>query len=144
MANSVLLWLLAATMSPPPQVELVKLSLLDKPARPFTMTVDIFNGNLAAGAAPTQENPSEAKAAQEEALQKSIAEEIAQSVVYEGYVLKESKRSALLSVSGEFFMVGEQDTVLDKIKILKITQDTVTIEYDGQLYEIMIKGEPNG
>ena len=34
--------------------------------------------------------------------------------------------------------------ILDKIKVLKIAKDTVTIEYEGQPYEIRIKGDSNG
>ena len=52
------------------------------------------------------------------------------------------KKSALLNVSGEFFVVGEQETILDKIKILKISKDVVTVEYENQSYDIRIKGRP--
>ena len=41
-------------------------------------------------------------------------------------------------------MVSEQDMILDKIKILKISKDVVTIEYDSQPYDIRIKGDQNG
>ena len=83
-------------------------------------------------------------AARADALQKTIAEEISQSITYEGFIVKNSKRSALLNVSGEFIMVNEHDQVLGKIKILKISKDVVTIEYDNQPYDIRIKGDQNG
>ena len=83
-------------------------------------------------------------AARTEALQKSIAEEISQSISYEGFIVKNAKRSALLNISGEFFMVSEQEQVLDKIRILKISKEAVTIEYDNQPYEIRIKGDQDG
>ena len=121
------------------RAELLKLSLLEKPARHFAFRIDIFRDAAAANPAPTAAAP-----AQAETLQRTIAEEIAQSVTYEGFILKNAKHLALLNVSGEFYSVGEGDTVLDKIKILKITKDKVTIEYDGLPYEIPIKGGQNG
>jgi hypothetical protein len=123
------------------RAELLKLSLLEKPARHFTFRIDIFRDAAAANPAPTA---TAAAPAQAETLQRTIAEEIAQSVTYEGFILKNAKHLALLNVSGEFYSVGEGDTVLDKIKILKITKDKVTIEYDGLPYEIPIKGGQNG
>ena len=63
-----------------------------------------------------------ASPAQAAVLQKTIAEEIFQSVSYEGFVIKNAKKSALLNISGEFYMVSEGDQVLDKIKILAISR----------------------
>ncbi len=127
----------------PARTELLKLSLLQKPTARFTLKLDIFHGNDT-GSSRVQAAPAQTTSTQAGNLQKSIAEEIAQSITYEGFIMKNSKRSALLNVSGEFFSVGEGDSVLDKIKILKISKDTVTIEYDNQPYEIRIKGEENG
>ena len=127
----------------PAHAELIKWSLLQKPARGFSLTRDIFQGGMET-AGDRSPAVSTASAAQAENLQKSIAEEIAQSITYEGFIVKNGKRSALLNVSGEFFSVGEQDVILDKIRILKISKDAVTIEYDRQPYDIRIKGDENG
>jgi hypothetical protein len=126
------------------RAELLKLSLLEKPAPVFTLKTDIFNGDMSSAGDYRPENKNELPPAQIAAAQKSIAEEIFQSVSYEGYVIKNAKKSALLNVSGEFFMVGEQDWILEKIKILKISKNVVTIEYENQPYEIKIKGDENG
>jgi hypothetical protein len=122
------------------RAELLKLSLLKRPAARFTMKLDLFHGaddgrNRAGGAAAP------AASGQVENLQKSIAEEIAESVTCEGFIMKNAQRSALLNVSGESFLVSEGDTVLDKIKVLKVAKDKVIIEYENQPYEIRIKGE---
>ena len=55
--------------------------------------------------------------------------------------MKDARKSALLNVSGEFFVVGEGEVILDKIKVLKISKDVVTVEYDNQPYDIRIKGD---
>lgn len=140
-AAALLLSLLAL---PPLRAELLQLSRLQKAAPIFSLKRDIFNGDSpAAGAVPArgQQAPPPAQAA---AAQRSIAEEIFQSISYEGYVIKNGRKSALLNVSGEFFMVGEGELVLQKIKVLEIRRDMVTIEYENQPYDIKIKGDENG
>jgi hypothetical protein len=136
---------LLAAAPRPAAAELLKLSLLAKPAPRFTLRIDLFRGaDPAPGPGSAPAAGAAVAPAQAEALQRTIAEEIAQSVSYEGFILKNSRRLALLNVSGEFFAVGEGDAVLGKIKILAITRERVTIEYDGQPYEIRIKGDLNG
>lgn len=138
-AALLLLFLLSAL---PARGELLQSSRLKKKAPPFTVRRDIFAGDMAAGASrPGNQAPSPAQAV---ALQKSIAEEIYQSVSYEGFVSKESRKSALLNVSGEFHMVSEGDQILGKIRILRISRSAVTIEYESLPYEIRIKGDENG
>jgi hypothetical protein len=127
----------------PARGELLKLSLLKQSAPPFSLKRDIFLGATAqADSRPGQ--PSAQTGPQAEAARRTVAEEIYQSVSYEGYVSKNGRSSALLNVSGEFFMVNEGDVILQKIKILKIGRETVTIEYDNLPYDITLKGDGNG
>jgi len=145
LANRILILPLLGMLAMPLRAELLKLSLLQKPAAPFTLKLDLFNSSRpAAGGDSGQAAQGQMPAAQAEALQKSIAEEIAQSITYIGIIVKNSKKMALLDVSGESFIVSEQDMILDKIRILKIGRETVTIEYDNQPYDIRIKGDQNG
>jgi hypothetical protein len=139
-AATLLLFLLSAISTP---AELLKLSLLEKPAPVFTLRLDIFNGDMSSGSDSRPGNQQALQPAQVAAIQKSIAE-IYQSISYEGYVIKNAKKSALLNISGEFFMVSEQEQILERIKILKISRDVVTIEYENQPYDIKIKGDENG
>jgi hypothetical protein len=140
LAAALTLFLLIAM---PARAELLRLGKLKKTAPAFTMKRDIFNGAIpAAGAAGPGKQ--DLQAAQAAAVQKTIAEEIYQSVSYEGFVIKNAKKSALLNVSGEFYMVSEGEQILDKIKILKISRSVVTIEYESLPYDIMIKGDENG
>jgi len=139
-----LLPLLLAFLAVPARSELLKLSLLKKSPPAFTVRRDIFNGSVsAAGGAQTGKTQT-ASPAQAAVLQKTIAEEIFQSVSYEGFVIKNAKKSALLNISGEYYMVSEGDQVLDKIKILAISRSLVTIEYENLPYDIKIKGDENG
>ncbi len=129
--------LLLALAVEPAGAELLKRSRLQRPLPPFTVKRDLF----AADEAPAPARDGERAQAQEQTLQQSIAEEIASSVSFEGIILKGGKPLALLNVSGEYHTVGEGETILDKIRILAITRERVTIEYDGQPYEIRKKGE---
>ena len=140
-AAALLLFLLITI---PARAELLKLSLLEKPAPAFTLKLDIFNGNMSSGGESRPGNQQELQPDQVAVSKKTIAEEIFQSISYEGYVIKNGKKSALLNISGEFFMVSEQDQILEKIKILKISKNIVTIEYENQPYDIKIKGDENG
>jgi hypothetical protein len=128
----------------PARAELLKLSLLERTAPRFTLKLDIFRGGSDDGMGAAPAAAVDPAPAQAESLQRSIAEEIAQSVAYEGFITKNARPLALLNVSGEFFTVGEGESVLDKIRILKISKTMVTIEYDGLPYEIRIKGDENG
>jgi hypothetical protein len=128
----------------PAQGELLKLSLLRQTAPPFTLKRDIFLGMMPAGHGGEVPGGQGTQPAQAEAARKTIAEEIYQSVSYEGYVSKNGRSSALLNVSGEFFMVNEGDVILQKLKILKIGRETVTIEYENLPYDIKLKGDENG
>jgi type II secretory pathway component PulC len=62
-------------------------------------------------------------------------------VSFDGLIVKNATPLALLNVSGDFFTVREGETILGKIRVLKITREMVTIEYDGQPYEIRTKGD---
>ncbi len=72
--------------------------------------------------------------------ERNIAEEIRQSVIFEGYLIKNGESSAMLTASGEFFIARVGETVLEKIKILAITPTRCTVEYEGAPYEISLKG----
>jgi hypothetical protein len=144
LANRIIKALLLLLLWPAPaRGELLKLSLLKKTVPHFSLKRDIFNGATAqVDSRPGQ--PSAQNAVQAEAARRTIAEEIYQSISYEGYVSKSGRSSALLNISGEFFMVNEGDLLLQKIKILKISKELVTIEYENLPYDIKLKGDANG
>ena len=140
MANRLCVATLLLALVAPLRAELLKLSLLARPARAFTLKLDIFQGRGAGD--PGNGRPAAvAGPAQAETLQKSIAEEIQSSISYEGFIVKDARKTALLNVSGEFFVAGEGEVLLEKIKVLKISKDVVTIEYDKLPYDIRIKGD---
>jgi hypothetical protein len=127
----------------PARAELLHLGMLKKHVPAFTMKRDIFNGELSS-AGNSRPAKNELQQVQAAAVQKTIAEEIFQSISYEGFVIKNATKSALLNVSGEYYMVSEGEQILGKIKVLKISKSVVTIEYENLPYDIIIKGDANG
>ncbi len=67
--------------------------------------------------------------------------EVRESVIYEGYVIREAKKLALLSISGEFFVVGIDDIVLEKVKIVNVEKTQITVEVESNKFEIQLKEE---
>jgi hypothetical protein len=74
-------------------------------------------------------------------VEEDVSEEVMQNVAYEGYVIRNGKNLALLTVNGEFFVVGKDDIILEKYKIVNVDRKTVTIEVDSQEVEITLKGD---
>jgi hypothetical protein len=73
--------------------------------------------------------------------QMQVVNEILQSVAYEGYVMRDSKQVALLTVNGEFFVVGKDDILMEKIKIINVDKKIITVEVDSNVIEINLKGD---
>ena len=140
MANKLCVVPLLLALAAPLRAELLRLSLLGRPAPAFTLKLDIFQSR-SSGPEISPGSSAPMTPLQAETLKKSIAEEIQQSVTYEGFIVMNGKESALLNVSGEFFTVGVGEVILEKIKVLKIGKDKVTIEYDNLPYDIPFKGE---
>lgn len=67
--------------------------------------------------------------------------ELLESVSFEGFIESGEKILALISVSGEFFVVSEGDVILEQFKIIRIDKEKITLELDTQQIEIRLKGE---
>lgn len=131
--------------------EVIKVSLLKRDRMDFSIKRDIFSpGKLPPDVQAKMDRvvqpvvkPEEKKTEEEkeEDKEKKLEEEIRRSVLFEGYVLKDEQNHALLSVNGELFVAGRDDMILEKIKIIKIDKEMVTIEVESKVFEIKIKEE---
>jgi len=138
LANRVRLALLLLLLGTGLSAELIKFSSLNPPRPAPKVKRNIFS---LVSSLPLAMPPRALKEAPPPPPpERNVAEEIRQSVIFEGYVVKDGKRSAMISSSGEFFIVGIGDTVLEKIKILAISPTQCTVEFEGQPYEIYLKG----
>lgn len=68
-------------------------------------------------------------------------EEIFDQIIYEGFVLRLTKKIALLSLNGDFATCKSGDTVLEKIEIINISPKELTIKIENKKYQIKLKGD---
>lgn len=128
--------------------EIIKFSSLERKTKEFSINRDIFSPDPMKPANPTTfklpppPSPEEIKNIQKEKQkEKNIEDEIRQSLFFEGYVIKNSRNCALVSVNGEFYAVGTGDIVLEKIKIVNIEKKNIKVEVDSRVFEIQLKGD---
>jgi len=128
--------------------EIIRFSKLEKEMKKFAINRDVFSPSPIkpinpAGRVklPPLPPPQEIKKKAEEEKEKDIEDEIRRSLFFEGYVIKNSKNHALVSVNGEFFAVAAGDMVLEKITIIKIEKKTIKVEVDAKVFEIQLKGD---
>ena len=128
--------------------EIIRISKLDEAAKEFSITRDIFSPELMKPVDPGSGRkqftppppplPMEKQELPKVDPKAEIEEEI-QGLSYEGYVIKNSKNCALVSMNGEFHAVTVGDIILEKIKILKIDRKTIKVEVESHEFEIQIK-----
>ncbi len=131
--------------------EIINISKLDKIAREFSINRDIFSPDLMKPVAPAPDIgkqqftpqppplPEEVKRELPSVDPKAVIEKELQGLSYEGYVIKESKSCALISMNSEFYAVVVGDIILEKIKVIKIDRNTLTVEMESYEFEIQIK-----
>jgi len=73
----------------------------------------------------------------------AMAQQITRSIVYEGYVLKDSKNYALVNAGSDYYAVAPGDILRDRIKVIEINAENISVEVDSQTYEIQLKGDEN-
>ena len=132
--------------------EIIKRSLLEKKEKlEFTIKRDIFSPDpmapvnpMAKGSQPVQPPPlpiikEPPKVEVDEKTE--IENEIRGSLFYEGYLLKNSKNYALVSMNGEFYAVTSGDMLQDRIKITGIQRKAISVEVQSYSFEIQLKGD---
>ena len=139
------------------QAEIIKLSQLEKlqeekEKKEFSIERDIFSpfkrkittSKMQTELPPPPPPPvkmEEEKVKDEKQDQMQVVNEVLQSVAYEGYVMRNSKQVALLTVNGEFYVVGKDDILMEKIKIINVDKKFITVEVESNVIEINLKGD---
>jgi hypothetical protein len=138
----------------PIRAEIIKTSQLEqsekeKEKKEFNIVRDIFSPfkrefNQRPVAPPPQPRPEEIQKPPEEesrVKERDVAGEIRRRVSYEGYVMRDDQKFALLTVDSEFFVVGIDDVVKETIRVVNVDKQFVTLEVEANLVEIKIKGD---
>jgi hypothetical protein len=128
---------------------ILKISKLDKEIKELTINRDIFSPDTMKPRSLSRESqrpiaPPPPKIEKPKPMpqpETNIEDEIRRSLFFEGYVIKHPKNFALVSSNGEFFAVGAGDIILERIKIIKIDKETITVEVDSRAIEIQLKGD---
>ena len=139
------------------QAEIIKVSQLEKlqeerEKKEFSIERDIFSpfkrkitkSKMQTELPPPPPPPvkkEEEKVKDEKSNQMQVVNEILQSVTYEGYVMRDAKQVALLTVNGEPFIVSKDDILMEKIKIINVDKKFITVEVDSNVIEINLKGD---
>ena len=130
------------------QAEIIRLSKLTSEKKEFSIKRDIFSpfkGNVGRKPVviPTPLPKPKLEGKKPKEVEPDVEEEIRESVAFEGYIIRNAGKLALLTVNGEFFVVGKDDLVLDKIKIIKVEKKQVTVEVNSNVIEINLKEDEN-
>lgn len=67
--------------------------------------------------------------------------EIRRSISYEGYIEKSNRIHALISLNGEYFVVGQGEVFMETIKIVKIEKKQILLEVESQPIVVQLKGD---
>jgi hypothetical protein len=122
--------------------EVIKVSKMNRETSKFSIKRDIFSP---IPMAPQQNRVPVVRQPLTKPDKKKVVpdleNEVRRSVFYEGYISKGEKSHALLNVSGEYFVVAEGDTVLQRIEVIKIEKKAIIIEVESRSIEITRKGE---
>lgn len=130
--------------------EIIKISKLQEAVKEFSIKRNIFSpdpmkpvdpGAPTRTALPPPPPPVVKREVKVEKPGNNAASEIQGTLSYEGYVIKHSKSCALVNMSNEFYAVTTGDMILEKIKIIKIDREAITVEVESQQVEIQIKGD---
>jgi hypothetical protein len=124
--------------------EIINKTKLSKKTKPFKISRDLFNPKK-----NTQSFINKKKLEKIEAVKinreklKIKHQELFDNIIFEGFVIKKTRKTALLNINGEYITCKVGDTILEKIRIKDITKDKIEIIIDNKKYEIKIKGDEN-
>ena len=141
--KNILIIFLVSVFSLTLNAEIIKFSRLNKKKSNFSIKRDIFSAerSIRTNQAGIKRMIQPPKIEEIKKAEEKVENELRQSVFYEGYIIKNTKSHALLSVNGEFYIVCEQESINDKIKVIKIEKKRVILEIDSASYEIKLKGD---
>jgi hypothetical protein len=127
--------------------DFVDVSMLMKKPPELSIKRDLFSPDLMTprvgpNAVTPPVRPPEPKIEEsQQVIEKNIEAETRSRLFFEGYVIKNLKRNAMVTVNGEYIIVGIGDVVLENVKIIKIEKKAITVEVDTKVFEIQLKGD---
>jgi hypothetical protein len=125
------------------RAEIIRFSRLEKKPLPFSLKKDIFFPIklISPEERATLQNRVSRDQTEQVAEKEDSKKEIQRSISFEGYVEKNNRIHALISLNGEYFIVSQGDVFLESIKIVKIERKRIFLEVESQPVEIQLKGD---
>ncbi len=147
--------------------EIITISKLKKPGTEFSLKRDIFSPDSMALDDPGEQEVSprdtpplptvtevpQVRIKTPEERRQEAEDQTRRELSYEGYVIKDSQSCALVTLNSELLAVNEGDKISEKIKIVKIQSNSITVEVPvnvaieekeetiTHVFEIRIKGD---
>lgn len=122
--------------------DIIDQSKLLKSNKPFSFSRDLFFPKKTQKELQNRKNferKEEFKIKEEKLKLKHV--ELFDNIIYEGFIFRQNKKIALISINGEFLTCRNGDTILDKIEIVNLSRKTLKIKIEKKEYEINIKGD---
>ncbi len=125
------------------RAEVIRFSELNKDKLPYTFKRDIFSPVklISAEEIATLQNQVLKGKTIMARKQDDSEKEIRRSILYEGYIEKNNRIHALISLNGEYFVVGQGEVFMETIKIVKIEKKQILLEVESQPIVVRLKGD---
>lgn len=122
--------------------EVVHLSRLDSPAKELTIHRDLFRPgqNPATETVRMRPMPTPAEPRVEQNALKDRESRIRRSIVFEGFIRRNDRLTAILSVDGEYFVVAQGEQVLGDVSVAALNEKRMVVLVDGKRHEIPFQG----
>lgn len=125
------------------RAEIIHFSKLEKKKPPYSVKKDIFYPVrlISAEEESTLQKRVSGNKIEQVRKQENSEKEIQRSISFEGYVEKNNRIYALISLNGEYFVVGQGEVFMETIRIVKIEKKQILLEVEFQPIVIQLKGD---
>lgn len=125
------------------RAEIIHFSELNQDKLPYTFKRDIFSPVklISAEEIATLQNQVLKGKTIMDRNQDDSEKEIQRSISFEGYIEKNNRIHALISLNGEYFVVGQGEVFMETIKIVKIEKKQILLEVESQPIVVQLKGD---
>ncbi|MBN1196356.1 MAG: hypothetical protein JXA62_03030 [Candidatus Aminicenantes bacterium] len=122
--------------------EVVHLSRLDRPAKELTIHRDLFRPgrNPAAGTVRTRPMPNPVEPLVDKNASQDLESRIRRSIVFEGFIRRNDRLTAILSVDGEYFVAAQGEQVMGDVSVAALNEKRMVVLVDGKRHEIPFQG----
>lgn len=121
--------------------EVVRLSRLKTPPVELTIHRDLFRQGRSVSPVPRAAPPVPEPMRRGESLAPERQERMAHKIVYEGYIRRKGRVTAIISVNGEYFVVEAGEALGENLSLRSLDEKRIVVMMeDGKSREIPFQG----